>query len=48
MNLLSTEEDLREKNKGLTCLYTIYKTISKSNSITIQTLDQIIVSTKKA
>ncbi|WP_433831776.1 sensor histidine kinase [Flavobacterium anhuiense] len=48
MNLLSTEEDLREKNKELACLYTIYKTIFKSNSITIQTLDQIIVSTKKA
>jgi len=48
MYLQSTEENLREKIKELTCLYDISKTISKSNSINIQTFYDIIVSTKNA
>ncbi|AXB58248.1 sensor histidine kinase [Flavobacterium fluviale] len=48
MNLNLTEENLREKIKELTCLYEISKIISKSNSIHIQTLYEIIVSTKNA
>ncbi|MEN2488644.1 HAMP domain-containing sensor histidine kinase [Flavobacterium sp. B11] len=48
MNLYSTEEDLREKIKEITCLYDISKTISKTNSINIQTLYDIIISTKNA
>ncbi|WP_338839926.1 HAMP domain-containing sensor histidine kinase [Flavobacterium ginsenosidimutans] len=48
MCLLSTEENLREKIKELTCLYEISKIISKSNSINIQTLHDIIMSIKNA
>ncbi|MBO9586340.1 MAG: GHKL domain-containing protein [Flavobacterium sp.] len=48
MNLQSTEEELREKIKELSCLYEISKTISKSSSINIQTLYDIIVSVKNA
>lgn len=48
MYLQSTEEDLREKIKELACLYEISKTISKSNSINIQTLYDIIISIKNA
>lgn len=48
MNLQFTEENLKEKIKELACLYEISKIISKSNSIHIQTLYEIIFSTKKA
>lgn len=48
MYLLSTEDALREKIKELTCLYEISKTISKANSINIQTLHDIIMSVKNA
>lgn len=48
MNRLVTEENLKEKIKEITCLYEISKIISKSNSIHIQTLYEIIVSTKNA
>lgn len=48
MHLYSTDEELREKIKELSCLYDISKTISNSNSINIQTLYDIIVSTKNA
>lgn len=48
MNLTLTEENLKEKIKELTCLYEISKIISNSNSIHIQTLYDIIVSTKNA
>lgn len=48
MNLSTTEESLKEKIKELTCLYEISKIISRSNSIHIQTLYEIIFSTKKA
>ena len=48
MNSQSTEDNLREKVKELTCLYDISKTISKANSINIQTLYDIIISTKNA
>ncbi|PBJ04386.1 sensor histidine kinase [Flavobacterium sp. ACN6] len=48
MNRHLTEEKLKEKIKELTCLYEISKIISKSNSIHLQTLYEIIVSTKNA
>jgi two-component system NtrC family sensor kinase len=48
MNLQSTEDALREKIKELTCLYDISKIISKSNSISIQILYDIIISVKNA
>ncbi|SFD53725.1 sensor histidine kinase [Flavobacterium phragmitis] len=48
MNLQLTEENLKERIKELTCLYEISKIISKSNSIHIQTLHEIIVSIKNA
>ncbi|WP_129748212.1 sensor histidine kinase [Flavobacterium anhuiense] len=48
MNLKLTEENLKEKIKELTCLYEISKIISKSHSIHIQTLYEIIVCTKNA
>jgi len=48
MNLQVAEENLKEKIKELTCLYEISKIISKSNSIHIQTLYEIILSTKNA
>lgn len=48
MNLPSTEENLKEKFKELSCLYEILKTISNADSINIQTLHDIIVSTKNA
>ncbi len=48
MYLQSTEEDLRDKIKELTCLYDISKTISKSDSINTETLLDIIQSVKNA
>lgn len=48
MKLQLIEEDLREKIKELNCLYEISKIISKSTSINIQTLHDIIVCTKNA
>ncbi|MBJ2126150.1 sensor histidine kinase [Flavobacterium sp. IB48] len=48
MNLPSTEENLREKVRELTSLYEILKTISNADSINIQTLHDIIISTKNA
>ena len=48
MNLQLTEENLKEKIKELTCLYEISKIISKSTSIHIQTLYEIILSAKNA
>lgn len=48
MNLHLTEESLKEKIKEITCLYEISEIISKSNSIHIQTLYEIIVSIKNA
>lgn len=48
MNFSQPEDILKEKIKELTCLYEISKIISRSNSVNIQTLREILITIKDA